>query len=124
AFFILTWAAPAGSLVSGASTGLPFGHAIAGAEDGGSVFFTEPLDVTAAPAFSDTHDGGVRLHQEHRGDARNPECVAGPEFVLGIEEGREGDAELAVEVARVFGVVLGDSVNAEGAALVEAFEVG
>src|SRR3954447_22866703 len=115
---------PDGSSIAGASTGLPGGHVLALAERRDAVERGERLDVLFHPALDDARDCAVALDQEHGRDARNAEGVGGGEaVVLAVEQGREGDAEVAVELAGVLFVVLGDAVDREAVWRVEAIQV-
>ena len=68
------------------------------------------------PALDDAGDRAVALDQEHGGDARDAEGVAGGEVVLfTVEQGRKGDSEFPVELAGVLLVVLRDAVDGEPA---------
>src|SRR5207302_7246606 len=99
--------APDRSLVARASAGLPGGNAVGLADR------AELLHLLLIPSFDHAADASIGLDQEHGGNVRDPEGIAGGEAVLGIEQGREGEIEGLVELARVAGVVLRDAVDAE-----------
>src|SRR5581483_732671 len=102
---------PAGSLIAGASTGLPGGYVVIVADDRDAGESAELLDVLLRPAFDDAGDRAVALDQEGRRDRGDAVGVAGGELVLlAVEQGGERDAELAVEVAGVLLAVLRDAV--------------
>src|SRR3954447_19473619 len=91
---------PAGSLITGASAGLPCGNVVAGTEGRNSEDSAERLDFLFVPALDDAGDGPVVFGHEQGGDAGQAEGIARREAVLvAVEQGREGDSEALVELA-------------------------
>src|ERR1700720_1530011 len=111
-----TWGAPAGNLISGASAGLPLGHVVALAEWVDARLTAQPCDFLLIPPFDHVGNGAVGLQQKHGWDSRNAVIIADRETAfLGIEQRGERDAELTGELPGIFGVVLRNAEDGQGA---------
>src|ERR1700683_1359954 len=83
---------PPGALVSGASTGFPFGHIIFGADHADAGGGAQRGYLLLAPAGHGLRDGAVAFDQEHRRHAGYAVGIAHRKAaVLGIEQhGKRG----------------------------------
>ena len=116
---------PAGSLIAGASTGLPCGHIVAGTEGRDTGDPAELLDFSLDPALDDAGDRAVALDQEQGRDAGDAEGIAGGKS-FSSRSSRVGKVtpKCSVELAGVLVVILRDAVDGERAGGVQAFEEG
>ena len=88
----------------------------AGADHRYAGLLAEFLHFLFAPAFGRVGDLAAGLNDENCRDCGDAVGIAGGEVVvLVVEQDGERDGELAVEVAGVFGVILGDAVNGQAA---------
>src|SRR5206468_577209 len=74
--------APAGSLIAGTSTRLPFGHALSRMQQRDTYTRSKHFDFALGPAFDRARDHAVAFDQEHRRDARDSVGVAGWEVCI------------------------------------------
>ena len=89
---------------------------VAGPDHRYAGLLAEFLHFLFAPAFGRVGDLAAGLNDEDCRDCGDAVGIAGGEVVvLVVEQDGERDGELAVEVAGVFGVILGDALNGQAA---------